>query len=86
MTTGMRSYAGFCKTARARLTNNPAERSRRTSARGKNACLFAGSDYGSARAAAMYLLIPTAKLNNVDPRAWLADVLRWINVPSGIPA
>ena len=36
---------------------------------------FAGSDRGGARAAAMYTLIGTAKLNDVDPQAWLADVL-----------
>jgi transposase len=36
---------------------------------------FAGSDAGGERAAAIYTLIETAKLNNVDPRAWLADVL-----------
>ena len=35
----------------------------------------AGSDEGGRRAAAMYTLIETAKLNDVDPRAWLADVL-----------
>jgi transposase len=37
--------------------------------------LFAGSERGAARAALMYTLIQTAKLNDVDPRAWLADVL-----------
>jgi hypothetical protein len=37
--------------------------------------MCAGSDRGGERAAAMYLLIATAKLNGVDPRAWLADVL-----------
>ena len=37
--------------------------------------LFAGSDRGGERAAAMYTLIVTAKLNDVDPQAWLADVL-----------
>jgi transposase len=36
---------------------------------------FAGSDAGGRRAAAMYTLIETAKLNGIDPRAWLADVL-----------
>jgi transposase len=39
------------------------------------AWLFAGSDRGGERAAAMYSLIVTARLNDVDPRAWLADVL-----------
>ena len=37
--------------------------------------LFAGSDRGGARAAVMYTLIGTANLNDVDPQAWLADVL-----------
>ena len=40
---------------------------------------FAGSDAGSRRAAALYSLIDTAKLNDIDPQAWLADVLRRIN-------
>jgi transposase len=36
---------------------------------------FAGSDRGGERAAAIYTLIDTAKLNGIDPQAWLADVL-----------
>ena len=42
---------------------------------GRKSWLFAGSDRGGVRAAAMYTLIGTAKLNDVDPQAWLADVL-----------
>ena len=45
---------------------------------GRKAWLFAGSDRGGERAAAIYSLIGTAKLNDVDPQAWLADVLRSI--------
>jgi transposase len=45
---------------------------------GRRAWLFAGSDRGGERAAAMYTLIATAKLNGVDPQAWLADLLRRI--------
>ncbi len=45
---------------------------------GRKAWLFAGSDRGGERAAAIYTLIVTAKLNGLDPRAWLADVLRRI--------
>jgi transposase len=45
---------------------------------GRKAWLFAGSDRGGERAAVIYSLIVTAKLNDVDPRAWLADVLRRI--------
>jgi hypothetical protein len=46
---------------------------------GRKAWLFAGSDRGGERAAVMYTLIQTARLNDVDPRAWLADVLGSIN-------
>jgi transposase len=40
---------------------------------------FAGSNEGGRRAAAIYTLIATAKLNDIDPQAWLADVLARIN-------
>lgn len=46
---------------------------------GRKAWLFAGSDRGGQRAADMYSLIVTAKLNDVDPQAWLAGVLARIN-------
>jgi transposase len=42
---------------------------------GQKSCLFAGSDRGGQRAAAMYSLIVTANLNDVDPQVWLGDVL-----------
>ena len=42
---------------------------------GRKSWLFAGSERGAERAALMYTLIQTAKLNDVDPQAWLADVL-----------
>ncbi|WP_144408404.1 IS66 family transposase, partial [Devosia psychrophila] len=65
------------------LTNNAAERALRGIALGRKAWLFAGSDRGGQRAAFMYSLIVTAKLNDVDPQAWLADVLaRIANYPS----
>ena len=48
------------------------------SAIGRKAWLFAGSDRGGERAAAIYSLIVTARLNDVDPRAWLGDTLRRI--------
>jgi transposase len=57
------------------LTNNAAERALRGIALGRKAWLFAGSDRGGHRAALMYTLIVTAKMNDVDPQAWLADVL-----------
>jgi len=58
------------------LTNNAAERAIRAIALGRKNWTFAGSDAGGHRAAAMYTLIETAKLNDIDPRAWLADVLQ----------
>jgi hypothetical protein len=57
------------------LTNNAAERALRGVALGRRSWLFAGSDRGGERAAMMYTLIVTAQLNDIDPRAWLADVL-----------
>ena len=42
---------------------------------GRKAWLFCGSDRGGQRAATMYSLIVTAKMNDIDPQAWLADVL-----------
>jgi transposase len=69
------TFTRFLDDGRICLSNNAAERSLRGVALGRKAWLFAGSDRGGERAAAMYSLIVTAKLNDVDPRAWLADVL-----------
>jgi transposase len=69
------AFTRFLDDGRICLTNNAAERALRGIALGRKAWLFAGSDRGGERAAAMYSLIVTAKLNDVDPRAWLADVL-----------
>ena len=57
------------------LTNNAAERALRGIALGRKSWLFAGSERGGDRAAFMYSLIVTAKMNDIDPQAWLADVL-----------
>jgi hypothetical protein len=72
------SFTRFLSDGRICLSNNAAERSLRGVALGRKAWLFAGSDRGGERAAAMYSLIVTARLNDVDPRAWLADVLQRI--------
>ena len=72
-------FTGFLDDGRICLTNNAAERSLRGFALGRKAWLFAGSDRGAERAAAMATLINTAKLNDVDPQAWLADVLARVN-------
>jgi transposase len=69
------AFTQFLSDGRICLTNNAAERALRDVALGRKAWLFAGSDRGGERAAMIYALITTAKLNRVDPRAWLADVL-----------
>jgi transposase len=71
-------FARFLEDGRICLTNNSAERALRGLALGRKSWLFAGSDRGGDRAAVMYTLIGTAKLNDVDPQAWLADVLKRI--------
>ena len=67
-------FARFVEDGRICLTNNAAERALRGFALGRKAWLFAGSDRGAHRAAVMATLIMTARLNNIDPKAWLADV------------
>jgi transposase len=73
------AFTRFLDDGRICLSNNAAERALRGIAVGRRNWTFAGSDRGGERAAAVYTLIETAKLNDVDPRAWLADVLRRIN-------
>jgi transposase len=68
-------FTRFLEDGRICLTNNAAERALRGIALGRKSWLFAGSDRGGERAALMYTLIVTAKMNDVDPQAWLADVL-----------
>jgi hypothetical protein len=72
-------FARFIDDGRVCLTNNAAERALRGFALGRKSWLFAGSERGADRAAAMTTLIMTAKLNDIDPQAWLADVLARIN-------
>ncbi|WP_234842946.1 IS66 family transposase, partial [Sinorhizobium meliloti] len=69
------AFTLFLDDGRVCLSNNAAERALRW--------LFAGTDRGGQRAAAMYSLIISAKMNGVDPQAWLADVLHRI---AGYPA
>jgi transposase len=68
-------FTRFLDDGRICLSNNAAERELRGIALGRKSWLFAGSDRGGERAAVMLTLIQTAKLNSVDPQAWLADVL-----------
>ena len=69
------SFTRFLDDGRVCLSNNAAERALRGIALGRKSWLFCGSDRGGRRAAAMYSLIVSAKMNDVDPLVWLADVL-----------
>jgi transposase len=69
------AFTRFLDDGRLCISNNAAERELRAVAVGRRNWTFAGSDEGGRRAAAIYTLIATAKLNDVDPQAWLADVL-----------
>jgi transposase len=75
MLTHWPSFTRFLEDGRICLSNNAAERALRGLALGRKSWLFAGSERGAERTALMYTLIQTAKLNGVDPQAWLADVL-----------
>lgn len=68
-------FTSFLEDGRICLTNNAAERALRGFALGRKSWLFAGSDRGADRAAFMATLIISAKLNDIDPQGWLADVL-----------
>lgn len=69
------AFTRFLDDGRVCITNNAAERALRCVPLGRKAWLFCGSDRGGQRAAVLYTLIQTARLNDVDPQAWLADVL-----------
>jgi transposase len=69
------AFTRFLDDGRICLSNNAAERGVRGIALGRKSWLFCGSDRGGQRAAVMYSLIVTAKMNDIDPQAWLADVL-----------
>jgi transposase len=69
------AFTRFLEDGRICISNNAAERALRGIALGRKSWLFAGSDRGGERAAIMFTLVQTAKLNDVDPQAWLADVL-----------
>jgi transposase len=68
----------FCEDGRIEMDNNAAERALRAVALGRKNYLFAGSDTGGERAAAIYSLLGSAKLNGIDPEAYLSLVLRRI--------
>src|ERR1022692_1599018 len=65
----------YCADGRLEIDNNAAERALRVVALGRKNYLFAGSDTGGERAASIYSLIGSAKLNGLDPEAYLREVL-----------
>jgi transposase len=69
------AFTRFLDDGRVCLSNNAAERALRGVAIGRRNWTFAGSDEGGRRAAAIYTLVQTCKLNDVDPQAWLAFAL-----------
>ena len=69
------AFTRFLDDGRICLSNNAAERALRGIALGRRSWMFCGSDRGGDRAALMYGLITSAKMNNIDPQAWLADIL-----------
>jgi hypothetical protein len=73
-----RALLRYCDDGHIEIDNNAAERALRAVALGRKNYLFAGSDSGGERAAAIYSLIGTAKLNGVDPEAYLRTVLERI--------
>jgi transposase len=68
----------YCSDGHVEIDNNAAERSLRTVALGRRSYLFAGSDVGGERAAAMYSLIGSCKLNKLDPERYLRYVFERI--------
>ena len=69
------AFSRFLDDGRICMTNNAAERALRGIAVGRRNWTFAGSDAGGQRAATVYSLVETCKLNDIDPQAWLADIL-----------
>jgi len=68
----------YCENGQIEIDNNAAERALRVVALGRKNFLFAGSDAGGERAAALYSLLGSAKLNGVEPEAYLRAVLTCI--------
>jgi len=72
------AFTQYCRDGRIEMDNNAAERALRAVALGRKNFLFAGADCGGERAAAIYGLIGTCKLNDIDPEAYLRCVLERI--------
>jgi hypothetical protein len=80
------AFTRFLDDGRLCMSNNAAECELRAAAVGRKNWTFAGSNEGGRRAAAIYTLIQTAKLNALDPQAWLADVLARPTIPPSVSA
>lgn len=76
--TRWKALTRYIDDGRIEIDNNPAERALRGVALGRNNYLFMGSDAGGERAAAIYSLVESAKLNGLDPEAYLREVLERI--------
>jgi transposase len=76
--THWKALTRYCDDGRIEIDNNAAERALRGVSLGRKNYLFFGSDAGGERAAAIYSLVETAKLNGLDPEAYLRDVFERI--------
>ncbi len=74
----MAALTRCCNDGRVEIDNNAAERALRAVALGRKNYLFAGSDAGGERVAAIYSLVGSAKLNDLSPQAYLTHVLERI--------
>ncbi len=79
--TRLKKLEVYLEDGRLEIDNNAAERSMKNLAVGKKNYLFAGSDSGGVRAATVYSLIETAKLNKINPQDWLAYGIRLLAPP-----
>jgi hypothetical protein len=68
----------YCEDGRAEIDNNLAENALRSVALGRKNFMFLGADSGGERAAAFYSLIVSARLNGIDPQAYLRHVFTYI--------
>lgn len=71
----MKHLTPYLENGHLELDNNTAERAMRPIALGRKNYMFIGSEQGGKAAAIAYTLIETSKMNNIDPQAWLTDVL-----------
>src|SRR5271156_4621453 len=69
------SLTRYSTDGRLEMTNNAAERGMRGPVLGRKNYLFCGSDAGGQRAACIYTIVETCKINNIDPQAYLSDIL-----------